>query len=181
MGIPPASCELIDTRTQYWPGYEEPRMCFLFRFTYRAVTQKEEESTYSNVGIAGPLVHSFTADLADCSLDDIYAAFAGWHAEHGEIIELPASGVPATDRSLVERYAGGLPEAGFSEIKLERIGIFFGERVGLFEALNGATPGALIVDAESHYWYPQRGGRSIGLDEAYCIYKGRRLLRTFNE
>ena len=34
-GIPPAELQLVDDRTQFWPGYEEPIRCYLFRYAYR--------------------------------------------------------------------------------------------------------------------------------------------------
>jgi hypothetical protein len=29
--FPPSELELVDSRTQYWPGYDEPQDCYLFR------------------------------------------------------------------------------------------------------------------------------------------------------
>ena len=93
MGIPPTECRLLDHRTLYWPGYEEPRDCYLFQFTYHA-TRGNESLSYSNVGIAGPLAHAFAADLLSLDLDDIYAAYAGWQAEHAEIRQQPYEALP---------------------------------------------------------------------------------------
>jgi hypothetical protein len=85
-GVPPTTCELFDHRMQPWPGFSEPVNCYLFQFQY-VLTLPEGERSYSNIGIAGPLVHAFVADLGDLPPDDIYAAFAGWQAQHEEIRE----------------------------------------------------------------------------------------------
>nr|MCU0873921.1 HEAT repeat domain-containing protein [Pirellulaceae bacterium] len=57
MGVPPSRCELVDTRQQAWPGYDDPVECFLFRFVYAF-----KDAEFSNIGIAGPLTHAFAAD-----------------------------------------------------------------------------------------------------------------------
>ena len=64
-GIPPVELQLVDARTQFWPGYEEPVRCYLFRYAYRFAAGE-----YSNVAIAGPLVHAFAADLSDLPPDE---------------------------------------------------------------------------------------------------------------
>ncbi len=69
-----------------WPSYTEPQTCYLFRFTYPL-----SNGQYTNVGIAGPVVHAFNADMAELPELDIYAAFAGWQAEHPEIFEVARS------------------------------------------------------------------------------------------
>ncbi len=88
-GIPPAELKLVDSRTQFWPGYETPVHCYLFRYAYRF-----GDGQYSNVAIAGPLVHAFAADLSDLPPDDIYAVYAGWHVEHESIYEVPLDSAP---------------------------------------------------------------------------------------
>jgi hypothetical protein len=42
-------------------------------------------------------------------------------------------------------------------------------------------PGVAIADNDRTYWWPQGASRRpIGPVEAYCIYKGRKLLKAFN-
>ena len=65
--------EVIDTQTQHWPSYEEPRVCHLIRFTYQLGA-----AAYTNIGIVGPLTYAFDVDLQDLPPGDIYALFAGW-------------------------------------------------------------------------------------------------------
>ncbi|HEY6564096.1 MAG TPA: HEAT repeat domain-containing protein, partial [Pirellulaceae bacterium] len=89
MGFPPSSIELIHQCTLQWPGYDEPRMCFLLRYTYAtahaAGDEPAESTSLSNVGIAGPITRAFHADLANLPPKDLYAVFAGSDASHQEI------------------------------------------------------------------------------------------------
>lgn len=177
MGLAPSSFELVDTRTQYWPGYEEPRNCYLFRFRYDF-----GQLTYQNLGIAGPLTHAFSADLQHLSLDDVYAAFAGWQAEHAEIYEQDWSELSSQARQSVRHLAEALVDAGYEEIRPLRVGNFFGDQVLLVNARQDAAVGTAIVDEQEIAWFPQRPApRPLSPEDAYSIYKGRKLLRAFNE
>ena len=178
MGVPPAACALIDTRTLAWPGYEEPRTCYLFRFEYPLVDETHGPRLFSNVGIAGPLAHAFHADLADLPLPDIYAAFAGWQAEHEEIAVQPWTSVADEEvtRDLRERA-----EQRFESFQPEALATFFGDRALLGSATQEGAAGSAVVDATRADWYPSSGRqRPIGVSEAFFIYVGRRLLRSFN-
>jgi hypothetical protein len=43
------------------------------------------------------------------------------------------------------------------------------------------VPGIAIVDTQSIGFFPHRHSRRpLGVDEAYSIYKGRKLLKVFN-
>jgi hypothetical protein len=175
-GLPPTDCELVDCREQYWPGYDEPVECFLFRFGYRF-----GENAYSNIGIAGPLACAFTADLADLAPNDIYAAFAGWQAEHDEIYEVPVEQLGEIQRVEVARLERRLKDAGYRSVTPLMLGSFFGGKVLIAVAARDGTPGLAVADANESFWYPTRqSGRSLGPAEVYSIYKGRKLLRAFN-
>jgi hypothetical protein len=177
MSFPPTVCELIDSRTQYWPGYEEPVECFLFRFTYVI-----GDGQFSNIGIVGPLTHAFGADFSGLPVADIYAGFAGWQAEHPEIYELEVTSLNEAQHVEVARLQRRLHDEGFGTIQPLRLVSFFGERVPVARATWEGQPGAAVVDREQTYWLPRTDDRRApGPDEAYCIYKGRRLLRAFNE
>lgn len=176
-GLPPKSCELVDSRTQYWPGYDEPVECFLFRYSYEL-----GETRFSNVGIAGPLSHGFIADLADLPPDDIYAAYAGWEAEHEEIREADVDSLPASQRTEVARLERRLRDSGYQSIVPVTLGSFFGDKVLVSQARWEGAEGIAVVDANETLWKPRGSSRRpLGSAEVYCIYKGRRLLRTFNE
>jgi len=175
-GVPPADLQLVDDRTRFWPGYAEPVRCYLFRFTYRATAGE-----YSNVAIAGPLVHAFAADLSDLPPDDIYAAYAGWHVEHESIYEVPVDTLPAGERGQLYRFERHLRDAGYEDVQSALLGHFFGDRVLVARAVRAEVAGIAVTDQQEIEWFPHRTRRHpIGPIEAFCIYKGRRLLRAFN-
>ncbi len=177
MGVPPSRCELVDARQQAWPGYDDPVECFLFRFVYAF-----QDTEFSNIGIAGPLTHAFAADLADLPPDDIYAAFAGWQAEHEDIYELPVDSLNDAQRVDVVRLERRLRDAGYDAIVPQSLGSFLGDKVLVATAMYQGSPGVAVVDPLQCAWWPHRGSsRPIDPDVAYCIYKGRKLLRAFNE
>jgi hypothetical protein len=176
IGVPPNNSELLDTRTLYWPGYERPVTCYLFRFTY-AIGDAE----FSSIGIAGPLTHAFGADLSDLSPDDIYAAFAGWQAEGEEIVETDVADASDAQQLDVTRLRQKAADAGCQAIQPLTLGGFFGTSVLIAAGERNGTPGVLVVDDQRIYWWPRAAGRRpIGPLEAYCIYKGQKLLRAFN-
>lgn len=180
-GIPPSTCELVDHRRLYWPGYREERDCYLFRFQYVLTVEGEGERSYSNIGIAGPLVHAFIADLGDLPPEDIYAAFAGWHAQHPEIRETDVAQLPLSQQLDVERLKRRLHDSGYEAIQPQRLGSFFGETVLVATARRDQTPGVAVVDAREVAFFPQRHSRRpLGVEECYSIYKGRKLLKAFN-
>ena len=181
MGVPPSECELIDSCTQYWPGYEEPRMCFLFRFTYSAWDADQQEICYRNIGIAGPVVHTFRSDLSDLPTADIYAAFAGWQAEHEDIFETDITRLSPAEQRFVDALKQRAALDGFHDITALQLGSFFGDKVLIASARKNDHRGAIVADAEHVYWYPWRNQNSISSDIAYNIYKGRRLLKAFND
>ena len=180
-GVPPTQCELFDRRRQYWPGFTTPVDCFLWRFSYTITVEGQGERTYSNIGIAGPLVHAFTADLADLPPDDIYAAYAGWHATHEEIVEHDVGRLSRSEKTEVARLERRLHDAGYTNIEPQQMGYFFGERALVALADRDGLPGVAVADFQDTLFFPKRNPRRpLGPREAYSIYKGRKLLRTFN-
>jgi hypothetical protein len=180
-GVPPAECELVDQRRQNWPGYDQPVDCFLFRFTYRLTLEDGRQRSYSNIGIAGPLAHAFTADLGDLPPDDIYAAFAGWQAEHEEIKQYEVPRLSKAEQLEVVRLERRLHDAGYTAIEPQQMGYFFGEKALLAQATREGASGVAVADFDDILFYPARQPRrSLGLDEVYSIYKGRKLLKAFN-
>lgn len=179
-GVPPSSCELVDQRQQHWPGFDDPVDCYLFRFQY-VVTVESSEQSFSNIGIAGPLTHAFVADLGDLPPEDIYAAFAGWHAQHADIREFDVAHLSKSEQLEVQRLKRRLHDAGYSSIEPERMGYFFGEKALIANAARQAVNGVAVVDFQNTLFFPERHSkRPLGLEEAYSIYKGRKLLKLFN-
>lgn len=174
-GLPPASIELVDHCRQFWPGYGQPVDCYLLSFEYSFV-----QGEYSNVGIVGPATQALTADLEELPPADVYAIFAGWQAEHPEIVEQQAVGLPLPQRQAADQRLARLAEQGFSDLALVKLGSFFGDLVLVASARRETILGTVIVDGQAVEWYPQTGPRSIGPQEAYWMHKGRKLLKAFN-
>lgn len=176
LGFPPTSLELLDERSQYWPGYDEPVDCFLFRFRYQF-----GDAEYANIAIVGPITHAFLADFEEIPHSDIYAAFAGWQAEHEEIYEVDLAD---WDEGLVyeaERLEPILHDAGYEAVQMIRLGFFLGEKALVARATKDGQPCIAVADVHDVFSYrADTGQRAIGPNEAYAIYKGRKLLRTFN-
>lgn len=176
MGVPPDECRLFDQQTLYWPGYDDPVDCFLFQFSYRF-----PQGDFDSIGIAGPMTHAFAADLSDLPPDDIYAAFAGWQAEHEEIYEFDVTQLTELQRVEVTRLERRLHDEWYTEIQPCLFGMFFGDRILVAKARKDGVSGIAIVDEVQSQWFPETSSsRPLGVDEAYCIHKGRKLLRSFN-
>lgn len=179
-GVPPTACELFDQRKQQWPGFAAPVDCYLFQFQY-VLTVEEGERSYSNIGIAGPLVHAFVADLGDLPPDDIYAAFAGWQAQHEDIREFDVDRLSPSEKLEAERLKRRLHDAGFTQIEPQRMGYFFGDKALIAMASREGVVGVAIADFQDTMFFPPKHRRRpLGVEEAYAIYKGRRLLKAFN-
>lgn len=177
IGVPPVGCDWIESRCLYWPGFEEAVDCHLFRFTYVF-----GDMQFTNIGIAGPVCYAFGCDLSDLPTDDMFAAFAGWHAEHDEMYEFPVSQLHEAEQVQVARLARRLHDEGYQQIEPHKLCLFFGDRVLVARAMLDDQPGLAVVDEVQTTWIAQGDSdRPPGPDEAYCIYKGRRLLGHFND
>jgi hypothetical protein len=167
---------VVDARTQSWPGFEAPVHCYLLRFVYLI-----GEVKFSNIGIAGPLTHAFAADLSDLPPDDIYAAFAGWQAEGEQIHETDALNLSNAQQVEAARLRQRVLDEGYQAIEPLTLGSFFGDHVLIATARRDDSPGVVVADDRVTRWWPRGvNQRPIGPLEAYCIYKGKRLLRAFN-
>lgn len=176
-GVPPSVLELIDQRTQFWPGYAEPQACFLLRFGYAT-----PQGVYENVGMAGPLVHALTADFSHLPIDDVYAAFAGWQTEHPDIHEVPAEEFSPAHHAAVARIMRRLVDEGFENVTPVLLGSFFGETVLVAIARHAEEFGSVVAGVDEAAWFPRDADtpRPIGPHEAWWIWKGRRILTAFN-
>ena len=178
-GIPPASCELVDQRTLYWPSYEEPRDCFLFRFHYRFQTE-EGTTSYSNLAIAGPLTKAIAADLTELPVDDAYALFAGWHVDHEDIFEVNSSLLSETQRIELTRLERRLRDDACDQIRPLMLCYFFGEKSLVAHVRRRGEAGIALAAPDDLLFFPTAGPRSLGPQEVLYLYRGRKLLREFN-
>lgn len=175
-GLAPQALSLVDQCRQRWPGYEEAVDCYLFDFEYHL-----PQGDLSGVGIAGPLLHCLAADLSDLPPADIYAAYAGWCAEHEEIKETAAADLPPEALERFQSLAAGLRDLGYVRVQLVKRGEFFGEELWVAAAVRSEVSGVLVLDGREVHWFPSAvSRRPLGPTEAYDIVKGRKLLRVFN-
>lgn len=177
-GLPPHELELVDRRVMYWPGYDDEQECFLFRFVYDL-----PQGSLVNLGLGGPVEHAFATDLTRFSLDDVYAMFAGWHAEHDEMEDAVPEQLSPAGQLEMERLLRRLKDCGYDEIEPMLFCQFFGDKALVAQAVDRRQPerglGWAVVDAVDNLWLP--GGVRFGPVEAGYVYKGRRLLHAFNE
>jgi hypothetical protein len=175
-GVPPANLELIDDRTMYWPSYEEPQACFLFRFTYHF-----SQGDLSNLIIAGPLVYAFQTDLRSVEVDDVYALFAGWQAEHEDIYEVPANQFNTAQLSEARRLLDAPDHEGIDELKPLALTFFFGERAVLALGTRAGQPVCTVSDGLETLTVPcDKRPTSFSPDLVLALFRGRKLLRSFN-
>jgi hypothetical protein len=176
LGLPPTQCELFDQRRLYWPGYDEPVECFLFRFAYEL-----GPGAYSNIGISGPLVHSLAADLQDLPPDEIYAIYAGWHAEHPEITYSEVRRLNEMGLRDAARLQGDLEIAGYENVSPQLLGSFFGDRILVALAERDGVSGIAVIDQQNIAWRTcGNPHRPLGATEAFLIHTGKQLLAAFN-
>ena len=176
-GIAPQQIELIEHRTQYWPSYEEPKECYLFRFTYSM-----PQGPMQNVGISGPLTHCFQTDLSSLPVDDLFAVFAGWQAEHEEIFEVPANQLNEKQQLESERMLQYLNSLGYETTEPIALTLFFGETALIGIAEKAGKQWVVLTDGNELVSYPSSNQDPTALSPelVLCLFRGRKLLRTFN-
>ena len=177
VGIPPTRMELADQRQLYWPGFEEPVDCFLFDFKYQF-----EGGIYSNRGIAGPITMAVHACLEQLPLDDSYALFAGWTAEHEEIQQWPADDVDSSLAVEMMELGELAEQQNFEDLKPLLVGTFFGETLLVSAASFEDRAGLVVIEKQHYQWWPAgHPERPLSPDDVLNIYKGTKLLATFND
>lgn len=175
-GLAPQVIEHLDSRRQYWPGYEQPVECHLLRYEYRLPAGK-----LSGVGIVGPLCFSLSVDLQRLSLEDVYALYAGWHAEHPEMVEIDPDELSSEQRAAWEAVLARLFSLGYHDVELAKLGLFFETPAFVAEANRAGRRGVVVVDPRGIEWRgADQSTAGLSPQEAYCLYKGRELLRSFN-
>jgi hypothetical protein len=175
-GVAPDSLELIDRTTQYWPGYVDRVECFLFVYEYQ-----RGAATGAGVGLVGPTTNALQIDLQDLPASDIYALYAGLDSEHAEIYETPVGELSPDQEQAWEQVERALGAQGYGDLELATWGHFFGEQHAVAAATNGGRRGVIVVADDHSEWFSLPTTRGFGPREAYAIFKGRKLLKTFNK
>lgn len=175
-GIAPQHVELVDQRELAWPGFEEPRNCYLFRFVYRF-----EMGEFSNLGIAGPLVKVFQADLRHLSFDDMYAIFAGWHVDHPEILALPVDRTVGNDQVNLTRMVDSLRATEYDEVRPTLFAKLLDQQALIASARRDEQDGWVVVTEDAVNWTPLGSPQSpLGAEDIFHLFVGQSLLRSFN-
>ncbi len=175
-GTPPSQLDLIDTRCMHWPGYERPVDCFLFRYSYDLAG-----GSYANVAIVGPVSHAITADLTELSLDDVYAVYAGWHAEHDTFCELVPQQWSEANRRQADSLRQQMANAGYAVGESCLLGHFFDQSVLVARGGQGGVRGLIVADGQIAQWHPDGTSHNrLGPSEVFWMYKGRNMLQLFN-
>ena len=175
-GSAPTSLELIDHTRLFWPGYSEQVDCYLFRFEYRL-----GERSHSGIALAGPVTHVVNVDLQDLPPADIYAVYAGWHAEHEDIREKAADELAPAEAAAWRAVREQLEAGGYEGVELVKAAQFFEQVHWVAAARHGGRPGVVIVSGQDAHWHPTAATRRpLGPTEVYYLHKGREILRTFN-
>ncbi len=172
MGMAPTRITNLDQRTLFWPGYDNPVECFLFRFEYG--------SQYSSIGIVGPCVHALAAGSAWMTVPDMLAAFAGWQAEHPELYYVSGADFAAGHAAALDDFLQRLEEAGFENVMLQLAGHLFGQWVPVATAVRDGRTGTVVLDGAEPHWYPDPEEGEIDPELVWTTELGRRLLRNFN-
>ncbi|MDG1873891.1 MAG: hypothetical protein P8J27_08265 [Mariniblastus sp.] len=177
MGLAPSNIEFIENREMYWPSYEHPVQCYLFKYLYGS-----GEQSHSNIGICGPMTHAFAADIQHLEPESIYAAFAGWQTVHNEIFQISLSRAQQAFPNQWRRLTGDLHAEGFDSVEPHTAASFFGEIILISEATKDGEFGTAIVDGQKVTWYAH-GNPDAPIDwqMAYAIWRGHQMLTSFNE
>lgn len=174
MGLPPTRIELLEQRTLPWPGFESPQECFLFRFGYGM-----RDSEFSNVGFAGPTSKAFSQDLANVSMDDAFAIFAGWDIEHPEVYETPANRLSTSDDTLVHEWGQSLQGEKFDSVEPAFLANFFGNRVLVGLGEKGGRKQPFAFDGKELVSLPSLNPSPDSLTLTYYLWRGREFFQTF--
>lgn len=176
MGVPPTGIEVVDRRRMLWPSFPDPVDVFLVRFEYNFGDQ-----IYSNVGITGPVAFAMSTDVADLPMDDIYAMYAGWHADHPEIFTVPREQLNEAQIRVMKSFQDHLQHSDYESVEPQLLGIFLDEKAGVFSATREDKPCIVVTDGLETMDQPTSGrSRPMGAGDLFNLYKGRKMLRTFN-
>ncbi|MHC2068724.1 HEAT repeat domain-containing protein [Bremerella sp. T1] len=176
-GMPPHEVHQVDRRELGWPGFEETQHCHLIQYAYHM-----PGGTFQSVGIVGPVTQSFAVDLTSLPLPDIYAAFAGWQAEHPEVFELEPHQWQANQQELANSLLQRVASEGYETPQPAMLGFFFGDVRLIAATKKDGQAGTAVADLRNTTFYPAGESRHpIGPREAYYIHAGREYLHAFNK
>lgn len=176
-GLAPSELDLVDARELRWPGFDQPVMCYLFRYQYQ-----HPRGLLQGIGIVGPMTHALKVPPIGLPPADIYAIYCGWSVEHPELVRTPVDETmpDALENELV-RLVDWLEENGYEEIKpIEHIH-FFGETIWILMAQHDDRIGTVVFENDALEWYPiTTDAESLAPEQVDYLHVGRKILQTFN-
>ncbi|MFN3150532.1 HEAT repeat domain-containing protein [Bremerella sp.] len=176
-GMPPHEVHQVDSRTLGWPGFEEAQQCHLIQYAYHM-----PGGTFQSVGIVGPVTQSFAVDLTSLPLPDIYAAFAGWQAEHPEVFEVEPAQWQPNQQELANSLLQRIASEGYETPQPAMLGFFFGDVRLIAATRRDGQAGTAVADLRNTTFYPAGESRHpVGPREAYYVHAGREYLQAFNK
>lgn len=176
MGFAPLDVTLVDQRQQYWPGFDQPVDCFLLRYSYPF-----QERVYTNLGLVGPITHSFSVRLSELPPDDAYAVFAGWHVEHPEIYAVDYDDAGPLQRGTIARLENRLQQESLNLQQAYLLGHCLGQWSLIARAERQERVGWVAVDQDSCIWLPDDAGfQDFDASLVWYLHLGRKLLEQFN-
>ncbi|MEC9093356.1 MAG: hypothetical protein VX438_11655, partial [Planctomycetota bacterium] len=131
--------------------------------------------------IVGPLVHAFMASLEGLALDDVYAAFAGWQAEHEESFELDLRSLSPHRKTDLFKLERRLNDSGASQIETKIMAVFFGEVLAVADCVFDGKSVVAFVDGYDVRTFEKTTQRPITAELVLSVYKGSKLLQVFNQ
>jgi hypothetical protein len=124
---------------------------------------------------------ALSADVANLPIDDIYAIYAGWHAEHPDIFTVAADSFNDVQQRMMAAFQKHLSQLQYQSIDAKLLGFFLEEHAGVFEAVRDETRCVVVTDGLETIDQPISGRmRPLTPEDIFNLYKGRKMLRTFN-
>ncbi len=110
----------------------------------------------------------------------VYAIFAGWHAEHADIYEVPRGAFNPSQLQEAERLLDGPSHQGIDELEILGLTFFFGERAVLAVGQrNGQAVGVVSDGLETLVMPCEQRPTAMTPDLVLALFRGRKLLRSF--
>jgi hypothetical protein len=121
--------------------------------------------------------HTFSDDLANISMDDAFAIFAGYDIDHPDVYELPSGGLLQSHRTLVNQWLESLQDR-FDSIELFLFGVFFEHSAILARGKSGNETRVFVFDGEKIQYepFPKTGQSDPKL--TYLLWRGRLFLQS---
>ncbi len=177
IGFAPYDVSLIDQRQQFWPGFDQPVDCFLMGYSYPF-----EGNAYHNVGLVGPITHSFSTSLINLPVEDVYAVFAGWQVKHPDIYAVGMDDLSPHQIGTVARLKRRMTDESLTVLDDRLLGHCVGHWALVCRVEKEDREGWAVADQEQCIFLPNDSGfAQFDASLAWYLFLGRQLLLNFNQ